>query len=51
VRALTNRWLNERLKPREQAEARFLAEEISGRPYVELYPQSRGWLAAVGATA
>ncbi|MFA5944518.1 MAG: hypothetical protein WC876_08650 [Candidatus Thermoplasmatota archaeon] len=49
--ALTHRGLNRRLDSHQQAEARFLAEEISGKTYVDLYPPARNWMTVAGASA
>ncbi|MFA5943491.1 MAG: hypothetical protein WC876_03385 [Candidatus Thermoplasmatota archaeon] len=51
VQALTHRGLNRRLHPRQQAEARILAEELSGKTYVDLYPPARNWMTVAGARA
>lgn len=51
IRALTHRGLNQRLSEGERTRARFLAEEISGKTYADLYPPARNWLSQAGATA
>ncbi|MFA5943238.1 MAG: hypothetical protein WC876_02090 [Candidatus Thermoplasmatota archaeon] len=50
IQAMTHRGLNRRLTPQQIAEARFLAEEISGKTYTDLYPPARNWMGMAGAT-